>query len=255
MWQHLDEVGASDVGGLVKHLKPFESVGSEGYLKQCGPNKEGIEQQNSTIVPAEKITTRKFQKSPIVEAVIRQLHEASNAAGMPYDKPRQVINDVAVLYAQAVKINTHFQVERWSTACKGKLPDSQQLVAKRRKRAIQELWRTYRGDAARLIDLCRSSITVETTEDLAACLKAILEDPECAVLQIKNRFTASHDSRTTAGYRNVSLSLIIVDRFTMTQGIDAHVCELQLGFGPFEFLKKFLNGHRRYVEFRDARAE
>lgn len=83
----------------------------------------------------------------------------------------------------------------------------------------------------------------------------ILSDPDVAVLQIKNRFTEKYDSAGSAGYRNLSISLIIVDSFTMSRGVDAHLCELQIGLKPFEFLKHFLDGHKRYVQFRDARAE
>lgn len=196
-----------------------------------------------------------LSKSHLVVEAVRQVHAASLAAGMPFDKPRQTINNIAVLYAQAVKLNSHFQgkVQHWASQCNGLAAGS--LPVKRRKRAIQKLWRTYRGDAARLIDFCRSSIEIKDPEGLVKCLEVILSDPECAVLQIKNRLTEKHDSSTTAGYRNVSLSLIIVNHFTMIQGVDCHVCELQLGLSSFEYLKHFLDGHKRYVQFRDARAE
>ena len=150
----------------------------------------------------------------------------------------------------------HFQrkVQGWAKESKTKPPEESTPV-KRRKRAIEKLWRSYRGDAARIIDLVRSSITAETTGEVSKVVDVILKDPDVAVLQIKNRFTEKYNSAESAGYRNLSISLIIVDSFTMSRGVDAHLCELQIGLRPFEFLKKFLHGHQRYVQFRDARAE
>ena len=141
----------------------------------------------------------------------------------------------------------------WTARCEG--THFKYVPVKRRKRAIEKLWRSYRGDGARLIDLVRSTIEVETTADLSKCLKEILNDPGVAVLQIKNRFSERYNSKESAGYRNLSLSLLVVDQFTMSRGVDAHVCELQLGLEAFEYLKKRLDGHKRYVKFRDRRAE
>lgn len=157
---------------------------------------------------------------------------------------------------KAGELNDHFQekLKYWAGEAGGSLPSSD-LPVKRRRRAIEKLWRTYGGDAARLIDLCRGAIRLETPADLARCVQLILEDPHCGVLQIKNRLTKKHNPLSSAGYRNVSLSLIIVDEYTMSRGIDAHVCELQLGLGPFEDLKYYLDGHARYVKFRNSRAE
>jgi hypothetical protein len=197
----------------------------------------------------------RLKKSAIVMSVVKQIHNASDAKGLPWNKPRQVMSDVAVLFAQAMEMNDHFQrkVKGWAVSCEG--THFKYVPVKRRKRAIEKLWRSYRGDGARLIDLVRSTIEVETTADLGKCLKEILNDPGVAVLQIKNRFSERYNSKESAGYRNLSLSLLVVDQFTMFRGVDAHVCELQLGLEAFEYLKKRLDGHKRYVKFRDRRAE
>ena len=75
-----------------------------------------------------------------------------------------------------------------------------------------------------------------------------------AVLQIKNRFDLGFDSTESAGYRNMSLSFIIVDESTMHLGVDAHVCELQLGCKAIDDFKNDA-GHHNYVKWRNGRAE
>ena len=134
------------------------------------------------------------------------------------------------------------------------MPDHIPTV-KRRARAIEKIFRCYRGDAAMVTDLVRSSITCKTFEALVECLEVIRSDPHTQILQIKNRFDRKYDSYESAGYRNISLSLIIVDEMTMAYGLDTHICELQLGLGVFEKLKHELKGHRRYVKFRDAKGQ
>ena len=63
----------------------------------------------------------KLEKSPIVMSVVRQVHRASTAVGMPWNKPRQVMNDVAVLFAQAMEMNDYFQskVKGWAACSEG----------------------------------------------------------------------------------------------------------------------------------------
>lgn len=115
-------------------------------------------------------------------------------------------------------------------------------------------YRTYHGNAARLIDLVRSGATFGSIDGLVACLERIEADPTVAVLQIKNRLRHDYDSASSAGYRNVSLSMVVVDKFTIEQGVEYHVCELQLGIKDIDDCKDD-GGHRNYVKWRDARAE
>ena len=75
-----------------------------------------------------------------------------------------------------------------------------------------------------------------------------------AVLGSKNALSATFDSRENAGYRNINLSVIVVDSFTFSQGLDAHVCELQLGIAPMEKLRNE-EGHANYIKWRDTKAE
>lgn len=52
----------------------------------------------------------------------------------------------------------------------------------------------------------------------------------------------------------MSLSFIIVDDSTMHLGVDAHICELQLGCKAIDDFKND-EGHHNYVEWRNGRAE
>ena len=61
------------------------------------------------------------------------------------------------------------------------------------------------------VDLVRSSLTFDTANGLAECLERIAADPSVAVLHVKNRLRPDYDSARSAGYRNVALSLIVVD--------------------------------------------
>ena len=80
-------------------------------------------------------------------------------------KPEQRITDLAVLLAQAAAMNPHFQdaVAGWAGSIG--TPTFQGAI-KRRSRAIQKLFRSYRGQAAKLLDLVRASITFDTIDDV-----------------------------------------------------------------------------------------
>ena len=59
---------------------------------------------------------------------------------------------------------------------------------------------------------------------------------------------------TTAGYRNVALNLVIDTKETLHLGVSGHVCELQLVLEKFYQIKTD-DGHKRYVKYRNKRAE
>ena len=72
---------------------------------------------------------------------------------------------------------------------------------------------------------------------MAACLRAIAQDPDAEVLRIKNRLDQGFDPARSAGYRDVSLSLRIATAEAVALGVDLHVCELQLMLRTFHKLK------------------
>ena len=55
--------------------------------------------------------------------------------------------------------------------------------------------------------------------------------------QVKNRLDPAYDSRKSAGYRDVSITIRIVNAETMISNVENHVCELQLILAPFFKLK------------------
>ena len=114
-------------------------------------------------------------------------------------------------------------------------------------------WRCYAGDASRLLDLVRGSITCRTVRGITDCLARIQADPSVFVLNVKNRFDPGYDGNTTAGYRNLALLLVIADAETVRLGVHDHVCELQLGLSQINELKT-TSGHRNYRKWRDMRA-
>ena len=179
------------------------------------------------------------------------LFRAARAAGTSA-KPRQRVSDLAVLYAQADRLNDHFQqvVQTWARSSGG---DFHVCSVKRRDRAIQKLYRSYESDADRLIDLVRSSITFDTVDNLTACLSDIRRNPQVVILQVKNRLSLD-EKNASSGYRNVALSILLVDMDTMAEGVDTHVAELQLGLSAFDDIKTD-GGHLRYVSWRNQRAE
>ena len=68
-----------------------------------GEQEEHLEDLNE----AEEMSQEKKEKlhKDLIEAVVKRVHGASRAAGMSFSKPRQVIDDMAVLYAQAMELN------------------------------------------------------------------------------------------------------------------------------------------------------
>ena len=133
------------------------------------------------------------------------------------------------------------------------------MLPKRRQRAIEKVWRSYGGNAMRLGDLVRASLTFNTVGELKACLALILADNTVRVLRVKNRFAGKYDARKlSCGYRDIQLSVALSESCLspedVEKGLHEHVCEVQLHLSPIYALKND-EGHKRYVEFRNRRAE
>jgi hypothetical protein len=78
------------------------------------------------------------------------------------------------------------------------------------------------------VDLCRQSIVFDSAADVAACLRAIREDPDALVVRVKNRLDPAYDAAASAGYRDVVLNMRLCCAETVGLGVDGHVCEVQL---------------------------
>ena len=100
----------------------------------------------------------------------------------------------------------------------------------------------------------RASITCDTPTELLAALQKILADPSVGVLRLKNRLSETYNGSASGGFRNLSLNLIIADDDTRCTCTDTHIAEIQLDLTPIAEVKT-LGGHKRYVKFRDGRAE
>merc|ERR1711941_92203 len=110
----------------------------------------------------------------------------------------QFFQSLPLLYAQAFALNEYFQRKcaGWA-ACVG---EHKPVTVKKQGRAIQKLWRTYRGNPRLLTDLVRGSIICDTPVDILAVLRRIYTDPVVGILRIKNRFDPKYDSSLSGGY-------------------------------------------------------
>ena len=64
----------------------------------------------------------------------------------------------------------------------------------------------------------------------------------------------NYDARQTGGYRDCLVNVRIKTELTKKLGLDNHVCELQLILKQF-MVHRTLDGHKRYVAFRNKRCE
>eukprot|EP00929_Paragymnodinium_shiwhaense_P114199 TRINITY_DN8252_c0_g1_i1.p1 TRINITY_DN8252_c0_g1~~TRINITY_DN8252_c0_g1_i1.p1 ORF type:complete len:670 (+),score=63.40 TRINITY_DN8252_c0_g1_i1:148-2157(+) len=171
------------------------------------------------------------------------------------DKPGallQTFSSLHYLYAQAWALDEHFQ-NKCAVWADGLAKHKVGLI-KHPSRAVQKVWRSYCGNPQALVDLVRSSIVCDTPEHILQVLQRVKQDKTVRIVRIKNRFDLSFDSRKSGGFRNLSVNLIICDPDTVAACTERHICELQLGLQEMT-LRRTDGGHRRYVSFRDGRAE
>lgn len=121
-------------------------------------------------------------------------------------------------------------------------------------RAIEKALRSYGGDVSRLMDICRESICFDSLRHLSLCLQIISHDKDVIIERVKNRLDPDHDPEATGGYRCVAINIRLSTKETRGLGIDTHFCEVQLILTDFAKMKHN-NGHKNYVEFRNARGE
>lgn len=199
---------------------------------------------------------------------------------------RHYVRSLDQLYAQAkvVDILLRDKVKRWAEASNGFLrgvddkfsrkgsrwirardcatrPELRQHIVwggtKKVDRSIQKILRSYNGDVSRLVDISRACIAFESVKDLNECVVVIAKDAEeklVHVVRLKNRLSPQHDSTTTAGYRDVAMNLVLCSEDAVRYRVSSHVAELQLILLPFAKVKTN-EGHQRYVQFRNLRAE
>jgi len=184
------------------------------------------------------------------------------------------IQSLDLLYAQAMMLNPIFQnkVQQIALASSGffialssdrnessisftpACDWHRQGVLKRVDRVIEKVVRSYTGDVSRVSDIVRQCIVFDTVHDICEAIRMLGADPEIQVVRIKNRMSPAYDARLSCGYRDVLLNMCIDVPLTRELGLFKHVCELQLVLKSFVH-HKVIEGHKRYVEFRNRRCE
>lgn len=120
-------------------------------------------------------------------------------------------------------------------------------------RIIEKLTRSYNCDVAVILDLVRQCIVFENVNDMLSAVQFLCNDPDIQVQRIKNRLSASYDA-SLFGYRDILVNCCITSNAAHQLRLSGHVCELQLILRQF-MDHKTLEGHKRYVEFRNKRCE
>ena len=132
--------------------------------------------------------------------------------------------------------------------------DPKRTMLKSVDRSIEKISRSYQGDVAPLVDVCRACMVLQDIEHINKVIRLIADDPQLQIVRVKNRLSRNYDSSGSAGYRDVLVNLRISNGLTQTFGLEQHVCELQLSLEQFMILRK-AEGHKRYVEYRNKRCE
>jgi ppGpp synthetase/RelA/SpoT-type nucleotidyltranferase len=121
-------------------------------------------------------------------------------------------------------------------------------------RSIEKLTRSYQGHVPSLLDIVRQCVVFENLQDMLRMCRILEGDGDVQVVRVKNRMAENYNARISAGYRDILVNLRLKSDHVRKLGLDLHVCELQLILKQF-MMHKSLEGHRRYVEFRNKRCE
>ena len=170
---------------------------------------------------------------------------------------RQAAPSLFALLREADKLNDPLQaaLHALCAAHRGEFHGSE---VKTEGRALQKVFRSYRGDWGRLCDLCRASLVFETVADLCACLLAIGADAELEVVHAgddKMRFREDFDAaRKSGGYRDIQLCVRLNSAEARARGVHQHLAEVQLHLAPVIALKSD-QGHANYVLRRNLNGQ
>jgi hypothetical protein len=121
-------------------------------------------------------------------------------------------------------------------------------------RAIEKIVRSYKGRVSFTCDVVRQNVVFDTIPDMTSMMGALNNDPEIKVIRVKNRMATAYDSSLTCGYRDVLVNLCLQNDITKYFNINMHICELQLVLKEVVEVRT-MNGHNRYVAFRNMRCE
>ena len=157
------------------------------------------------------------------------------------------------LLVQADELNDLLQAKLYDV-CVAHGGEHHACGVKAEARALQKVFRSYRGDWRRLGDLCRTSLVFNAIAPLEACLRAIGADAELQVvlagdakMRLREGFNAV---KLSGGYRDVQLCVRLKSTEARARGVHEHLCEVQLHFAPIIALKSG-GGHKTYVHRRN----
>jgi hypothetical protein len=157
------------------------------------------------------------------------------------------------LLVQADELNDLLQAKLYDV-CVAHGGEHHACGVKAEKRALQKVFRSYRGDWRRLGDLCRTSLVFDAIAPLEACLRAIGADAELQVLHVddaKMRLREGFDAAAlSGGYRDTQLCVRLNTEAARARGVHEHLAEVQLHFAPIIALKSG-GGHKNYVLCRN----
>mmetsp|Transcript_6870 Transcript_6870/g.17843 ORF Transcript_6870/g.17843 Transcript_6870/m.17843 type:complete len:546 (-) Transcript_6870:625-2262(-) len=256
LWKKIKDEDQKEKGDMGRPLPP-EEQGLTKLQDEVAHLKSTIEKFDcmAEMDPLDVKFGAEFEKEKdhprrIAQEVALDLFKAWHAAGGGL-KPRQRLDNLAVLFFQADRLNEIYQeqVGQWAQG----IGTHHEAPVKRRARAIQKVHRSYHGNASKCLDLVRSGISFNKPAEVVECLRRIRQCDECAVLSVKNWFDPKFPAET--GYRKVGLNLLLVNEATMRKGVERHVCELILSFNELDKHKSEGGGHDKYVKWRDAQVE
>lgn len=220
---------------------------------------------------------RQYYSSAIIAGINAPFERAPSRSDRLASRAKAVpIMDINQIYAQATCVHTLLlsKVQGWAGDSGGMFPahdgslvrwesargsgEERRRVKwgqiKREARAVEKVIRCYGEDVSRLVDVCRQSIVFSSVSELAHCLQLMADDEGVELVRVKNRMSLAEDGAASAGFRNVSVNLRVVEEGARSFGVDTHVCEVQLLLSDFAALQKS-EGHKRYVHFRNVRGE
>jgi len=205
----------------------------------------------------ERLRVEQADAISVLEREARELLLRSPAAHVGMIQQRDAFGDrvcdVDALLSQAQRLDGLLQerCSSWAAASGGELIAA---PLKKSERAVQKAMRSYRGDPSRLCDLCRETVVFDEFQGLLAGLRTIAADDSVVFWKIKNRFDSLYDAASSAGYRDVCLVLQLRTPAARAEGLEFHLCEVQLNVRQLYQLK-CEDGHRRYVQWRNIRCE
>merc|ERR1712176_1572546 len=104
----------------------------------------------------------------------------------------------------AHSINDWYQnvVRTWATYCRA---ESEAVAPKSLQRCLEKVFRSYKGDASCLSDICRSTIECYSIAQLRAVVEIVFSN--AIVRKIKNRFSPTRKNEAEGGYRDFQVKL------------------------------------------------